>query len=184
MSTSKLPTAVTLARLILGPAFVFCFYLGVNASDYFFVYVGAVGYAAAALTDMADGYLARRLNSVTSLGALLDPIVDIVNRTTALVALIALGIAPWWFGLAYALLVAQYAFDIWRRRSSTFALPTAPYGKYIAVAYDVMIALSLLQLVIVRSLAGPYFIPSFLYIGLAAATTLFIASRNRSLIAS
>ena len=70
-----------------------------------------MGYALTALADMVDGYLARRLNSVTPLGALLDPVTDIVNRLCALLALSALGIAPWRLMAVYILLVLQYAVD-------------------------------------------------------------------------
>ena len=184
MTVSKLPLAVTIARLIFGPLFVLCFYIGVSAPDFLYIYVGALGYTASALTDMVDGYLARRLNSVTELGARLDPATDIINRVVGLLALDALGITPWWLFLAYTALVGQYALDTWRLKSWTFTLAKSSFGRYLAVAYDVIIAAAMIQMVIVGTTTGPYILPSFIYIALAGATVIFITDRNRSLFIS
>ena len=49
-----------------------------------------------ALTDFIDGYLARRYQSETVLGKLMDPLADKVLVTTALIMLIPLGKIPAW----------------------------------------------------------------------------------------
>lgn len=48
-------------------------------------------FAVAAVTDFFDGWLARRYNAVSTLGAILDPIADKVLVCGALVGLVALG---------------------------------------------------------------------------------------------
>ncbi|MGJ3509995.1 CDP-alcohol phosphatidyltransferase family protein [Enemella sp. A6] len=48
-------------------------------------------------TDWLDGFLARKLQQRTELGAKLDPIADRLYIVTALVALLIRGIVPWWF---------------------------------------------------------------------------------------
>ena len=45
-----------------------------RAGDYH--HAGAAVLAGAALTDLADGYVAKRFNGITPLGAVLDPIAD------------------------------------------------------------------------------------------------------------
>ncbi len=50
----------------------------------------------AGLTDAVDGYLARRLQAFTPLGAALDPIADKLLITVAFLSTASLGLIPWW----------------------------------------------------------------------------------------
>ena len=50
----------------------------------------------AALTDWLDGYLARKFDSETVLGQLMDPLADKILVTAALIMLIPLGLIPAW----------------------------------------------------------------------------------------
>ncbi|MDP9416309.1 MAG: CDP-alcohol phosphatidyltransferase family protein [Actinomycetota bacterium] len=53
-------------------------------------------FVAASLTDVADGWVARRRGQCTAFGALADPIADKALVATALVCLSALALVPWW----------------------------------------------------------------------------------------
>ncbi len=88
----NLPNTITLFRLILTA--IFC----VAASA-----EGVVGYAIAlaafvlgAISDWLDGYLARRMGLVTSLGKLLDPLADKILVCSGFVYLSAEGLCPVW----------------------------------------------------------------------------------------
>lgn len=59
-------------------------------------FVATVVFIVACLTDWVDGFLARRMNLVSELGALMDPLVDKVLVTGALVALASRGLIPAW----------------------------------------------------------------------------------------
>jgi len=50
----------------------------------------------ASVTDLLDGYLARRYNAVSSFGVFLDLTADKVFVSTILLALIQIGLAPAW----------------------------------------------------------------------------------------
>lgn len=88
----NLPNTITLFRLILTA--VFC----VAASA-----EGVVGYAIAlaafvlgAISDWLDGYLARKMGLVTSLGKLLDPLADKILVCSGFVYLSSEGLCPVW----------------------------------------------------------------------------------------
>ncbi len=87
-----LPNALTLLRLLLAP-FVGIF-LGMESA--WAVWTGALLFAAAALTDGIDGWIARTYNQSTLEGAFLDPLADKVLVLSVLLPLSWLEIAPVW----------------------------------------------------------------------------------------
>lgn len=73
----NIPNLLTLLRIALLPAVVWRF----RAGDTF----GALAlYVIAMLTDVMDGLIARRMNQITTLGKLLDPIADKLSLLTLL----------------------------------------------------------------------------------------------------
>jgi CDP-diacylglycerol--glycerol-3-phosphate 3-phosphatidyltransferase len=64
----------------------------VVANDFFALIV----FLAAALTDLLDGYLARRWKQVTTVGTLLDPVADKLLISAALVSLVQIRLLPGW----------------------------------------------------------------------------------------
>ena len=78
-----LPNAFTFFRIILIPIFVIIFCLPFSLSGL----VASIIFTIAALTDLLDGYLARRLNQFTDFGAFLDPVADKLMVAAALVLL-------------------------------------------------------------------------------------------------
>ena len=89
----NLANTLTLARIFLVPIVVVML-LTVEIRDY--ALMGASLFLAAALTDILDGYVARRRRQVTTLGRLLDPIADKLLISSALISLVQLWIAPAW----------------------------------------------------------------------------------------
>ncbi len=71
----NLPTLLTWARIVAIPLIVGVFYLeGVSPAQQNLI--ATVMFIVFALTDWADGYLARRLNQTSAFGAFLDPVAD------------------------------------------------------------------------------------------------------------
>ena len=69
-----LPTLLTWARIVAIPLIVGVFYLPLDAPTRNLI--ATVMFVVFALTDWADGYLARKLNQTSSFGAFLDPVAD------------------------------------------------------------------------------------------------------------
>ncbi len=80
----NLPNLLTVLRIVLIPVFVIFFYLPVSWSRE----AATVVFVLAAATDWLDGYLARRMQLVSALGAFLDPVADKLMVATALVLLV------------------------------------------------------------------------------------------------
>lgn len=83
----NLPNSITVSRLFLAAIFVVSFTIGASRESALGYGLALVTFAVAAFTDFLDGYLARKLNLVTSLGKLLDPIADKVLTASAFIFL-------------------------------------------------------------------------------------------------
>ncbi|MGZ5158673.1 MAG: CDP-alcohol phosphatidyltransferase family protein, partial [Caldimonas sp.] len=70
----NLPTLLTWARIVAIPLVVGVFYTSLAAETQNLV--GTVLFIVFALTDWADGWLARKLHMTSSFGAFLDPVAD------------------------------------------------------------------------------------------------------------
>ena len=81
----NLPNTLTWLRILAIPLIVVLFYLPFSFSD------PAAGllFAAAAITDTLDGYLARRMGLTSRLGAFLDPVADKLVVAVVLVLLVS-----------------------------------------------------------------------------------------------
>jgi len=74
------------------PVFIGIFYLSDETLSFHHKHLFAtILFAAAAITDWLDGYLARVLNQASVFGAFLDPVADKLMVTAALIVLIKLG---------------------------------------------------------------------------------------------
>lgn len=86
-----IPNILTLLRIALIPAFVICFYVPWS----WHYLASAIVFALASITDWLDGYLARRFNQTSPLGAFLDPVADKLMVAVALVMLVERYASPW-----------------------------------------------------------------------------------------
>ena len=80
----NLPNFITLTRILLIPVFVVLFATPTPDRSL----TAALVFVVAAITDLLDGYLARRNGQVTTLGKLLDPIADKLLVLSALILLV------------------------------------------------------------------------------------------------
>ncbi|NLP05871.1 CDP-diacylglycerol--glycerol-3-phosphate 3-phosphatidyltransferase [Candidatus Fermentibacteria bacterium] len=86
------PNRLTILRMILGPASMVMLLDPRPA----FRYSSLALFVFAALTDLYDGYLARRYGWVTNLGRFLDPLADKLMVCLALIGLVQIDLVPLW----------------------------------------------------------------------------------------
>ena len=86
-----IPNILTMLRILAIPVIVLVYYL---PFEWRYI-VGAALFAGAAITDWFDGYLARRWQQSSALGAFLDPVADKLMVAAALVLLVEIHATPW-----------------------------------------------------------------------------------------
>ena len=80
----NIPNILTGFRILLIPFFVVCYYLPV----YWAAPIAAFIFFLAGITDILDGYLARKLDQSTPFGAFLDPVADKIMVAVSLVMIV------------------------------------------------------------------------------------------------
>ena len=80
----NLPNLLTLSRILLSPVFITLFAI----ENIYCRYVAFAVFVIASLTDLVDGWLARRAGVVTGFGKFMDPLADKILTSTALIALL------------------------------------------------------------------------------------------------
>ncbi|MGD2098702.1 MAG: CDP-diacylglycerol--glycerol-3-phosphate 3-phosphatidyltransferase [Desulfobacterales bacterium] len=86
------PNLLTLFRIAAVPIIIILMLF----PNRFFVFVAALVFSAAAITDYLDGFYARKRNMVTTLGKILDPVADKLLVSSAFIMLAALNWVPAW----------------------------------------------------------------------------------------
>jgi cardiolipin synthase len=153
LSAINVPTALTLLRAALAPGIILFI-----ADHHFGLALGA--FLVASLSDVADGWLARRWGQVTRLGRVMDPIVDILFNLAIFTGLALARILPPW-----VLIVAMVRYGILLGGGAALYVfvgplrirPTA-FGRLTGVVTSALVAL-LMLLHAVRGTLGETLIP-------------------------
>ena len=133
----NLPTKITVTRLAMIPFIIASFCLEDALCEFPWIFIITASlYLVASLTDMLDGYIARKYKMVTTLGKFLDPIADKV----LVVAGLAFGIAdttrvgiPYFMLVVSVLIIArEFAISLFRQiaASKNIILAAGKSGKY------------------------------------------------------
>src|SRR5829696_1120220 len=129
----NLPNALTVGRIFLVPLLVVVLLtkfegrliLGIHKE-----LVGAAIFGIASLTDVLDGYLARRRKQITTFGQLMDPLADKLLITAAFISLVQMDLAPAW--MVAVILGREFAVTVLRSiaYSRGVSIPASPLGKF------------------------------------------------------
>ena len=133
----NLPNALTLVRIFAVPLLV-----ALLMTRY--MLVAALIFLAASLTDLLDGYLARKRGQITTLGVLLDPVADKLLISSAFISLIQYDIVEAW--MVVIIVGREFAVSGLRSIASSqgFAISASELGKIKMVAQVAAITLLIL----------------------------------------
>jgi len=163
----NVPNLLALTRIVLTP-FVMAFVLLSDQIDHAFGIALAI-FIPAALTDFADGYLARRWKLTTVLGAFLDSVADKILVVGSLLVLIEVGRA--WSWAAFIIICREIAVMGLRAvvalEKST--VPPSFWGKSKTTFQFLAIGFALIRS---GSELGPFYFDEWMMLVAVAATVL------------
>ena len=159
----NLLNTLTLGRIFLVPLLVVVLLTGSGGKEL----LGAAIFAVASLTDLLDGYLARRRKQVTEIGQWMDPLADKLLITAALVSLVQMDLAPAW--MVAIIIGREFAVTALRTLAHArgMTMPASPLGKIKLISQVVAI----LALILAHGQMWPFY-----YIGQAALWVVVITA--------
>jgi CDP-diacylglycerol--glycerol-3-phosphate 3-phosphatidyltransferase len=162
----NLPNGLTFLRLLFVPVFAWLL-LDQGGQNPRYRFAATVVFLLASVTDLVDGYLARKLDLVTTFGKVADPLADKALTGTALIGLSLIGSLSWW--ITAVILIRELGVTIVRFLVIRHGvIPASRGGKSKTVAQ--MIAISLFLLPGLKS--GFWFWFKWLWMGLAVVLTV------------
>lgn len=132
----NIPNYISTSRIVAVPVFMIFLLLIRKPEEVHFAwnatmsFVAGVIYAVASLSDIIDGFLARRANISSVMGKFLDPLADKLLNLAAIVMLIPLGRIPAW--LAVIILIREVGVTALRGVAANehIVIVASKWGKY------------------------------------------------------
>ena len=146
----NLPNRLTIMRIILTPVFLFLFFADFIPYNTF---LSLAVFVVAAITDFADGKIARSRNLITNFGKIADPIADKILTTTVLLCFMQKNLCSIWVILI--ILLREFVVSAIRitAASQGSVIPANIYGKIKTVLQMVFSVVILLLISIVNDLS-------------------------------
>ena len=140
----NLPNKLTVLRVAIVPFFVAALLLsGTNES---LKWAALALFAAASLTDLLDGKIARKYGMVTTFGKFMDPLADKVLTISGMICLIELGRIPSW--IVVIIVTREFVISGFRLIATERGIVIAAnyWGKWKTTFQMVMIILMIMNL--------------------------------------
>lgn len=164
----SIPNLLAISRLIL--TVVVMVMILASPDNRAMAIAAGVVFVIAALTDFADGYLARRWRITTTLGAFLDTVADKILVAGALIALVEIGTTSSW--VAFIIICREIAIMGLRSVAAldSGTVPPSLWGKWKATIQFVAITLAIMKFDLV---IGPWRLDQW---AMAAAVVVTVVS--------
>ena len=133
--TFNLPNTITLLRIGIVP---FLFILLLDPGEFWSLILATL-FVIASITDIFDGYFARKYNLITTMGKFLDPIADKLIINTAMIVMIPIGRIPAW--IVAITIIRDLIVDVIRSIASSEGnyIQASPIGKQKTLAQTIAI---------------------------------------------
>ena len=167
VSAFNVPNFLTTIRIVVVPILAWLLFKENAETDTNRIIAGTI-FIVAALTDIADGTIARRWNLITNFGKIFDPIADKALIGVALIGLSYLNLLDWWFTwviLARELFVTFLRFWVINKG----VIPASRGGKLKTITQIVAISFYLLPLPESFSIVGEIIMYAAVILTLATA---------------
>ena len=139
----NLPNKLTVIRICMIPLFLIFFFFSTIPNSYLYA---LIVFAAASVTDMLDGMIARKYNLITDFGKLMDPLADKLLVISAILCLMDIGMVH----TIVVILIISREFMVTSLRllaaPKGIVLAADIFGKYKTVSQMLWVCVSLLLL--------------------------------------
>ena len=129
----NLANMITIFRIILIPIYLAVFYSG---SEDYILFSGLI-FILAGISDVLDGYVARKYDMITDLGSVLDPVADKLMMFAILISFVSKEIIPPWILIALGLkeITMILGGGILYLFKGKQVLPADKFGKFATVSF-------------------------------------------------
>lgn len=133
----NLPNIITTLRFALIPLFIKIFFSSLERSLLYSILI----FLLAGITDILDGYVARKYNIITKWGQAMDPLADKLMQLTVLVCFTIKQFIPLWVIIIYGIKEFLMIFGgiFLYAKKDKMVLPANSYGKLATVVFYIAI---------------------------------------------
>lgn len=158
------PNILTIIRFLLIPFIVFFIF----QEKYIMAFVF---FTLSGITDVADGFIARKFNFITNFGKLMDPLADKLTQISTLGSLAIVGIIPIW--ILIIVLIKEFIMIV--GASFLYGKDVVVYSKWYGKLATVLFYFAIVLSLIFRefNIQGFWQYLDLIFYGLALASTLF-----------
>lgn len=142
LKLKHIPNILSIIRILLVGVFICLFFLDYPRNLPYALLV----FILAGVTDVVDGFLARKFNWISNLGKVLDPLADKLMQCTVLICMLIKSLIPAWLVIPFILkevLMLLGGLFIFRKRS--VLVVSNVYGKATVVVFYIAIIFCILK---------------------------------------
>lgn len=133
----NLPNKITIMRIILIPIYLLVFYSNMDNR----LLISGLIFLLAGISDLVDGYIARKYDLTTDLGAVLDPFADKLMSFAVLISFTTMKLIPPWvliaIGIKEIFMIIGSAVSILYHKNTV--VHANYYGKFATISFYIAI---------------------------------------------